>query len=281
MTRCHRAFSSERKRTSRNRRATRCRARRTQRGECVRHLGRTFHDDVVKIVVQQRFDLVEVRALQRRQQRDRDASCAAVRPAAFVEFGVRVRGRNATGGLTTSACHAAARRWASRARRCLPPARPCRQEERHVGAERACETQPIERRTRAERAVHGRAQHRGRVARAASQAGLHRNALAQRHAIAGGSPRARSGRTTRLSSPPSSARSHANSKRSLGFDRQFVGQIERYHDAANAVVAVVAPREDLERQVDLRRSPEYEHARSIGEGRGGAFAADAAKGTSY
>ena len=76
----------------------------------------------------------------------------------------------------------------------------------------------------------------------------------------GGSPSARIAATARLRSPSSSARSHSKMKRRGWFDAQLVGEFERNHHAADAVIAVVAAAKHLERQIDFRRSPQGEHA---------------------
>ena len=71
----------------------------------------------------------------------------------------------------------------------------------------------------------------------------------------GAPPSARAARTARLSSFSKVgrvAREHERAR--LGSSDQFVGQAQRDHDAAKPWIAVVAAREHLEREVDLRRS---------------------------
>src|ERR1700693_6616098 len=51
-------------------------------------------------------------------------------------------------------------------------------------------------------------------------------------------------------------------KAAAWLDCQFVREVERRHDAAHAVEAVLAPRENFQREIDFRRSSQDGHRES-------------------
>ena len=101
--------------------------------------------------------------------------------------------------------------------------------------------------------AHRCAQHGGRVAGAAAKARLHRDPLRQKHAHR----RQRAARALErlhgeIALVGELAAIAVEAEGGSGLEGQLVGQVERHHHAAYAVVPVAAPGEHFERQVDFR-----------------------------
>ena len=210
---------------------------------------------VVKIVLQRRFDGGEIASLQRFEHRDRGAAVTgALRPLVLVELAIGVRGRD---GNRRPDDQDVPLRNCARGRdalaRTLDERRRSRKKEGNVGSEVAREPQPVLRRRRPEGAAHRCAQNGGRVAGAAAKARLHRDPLRQKHAHR----RQRAARALErlhgeIALVGELAAIAVEAEGGSGLEGQLVGQVERHHHAAYAVVPVAAPGEHFERQVDFR-----------------------------